>query len=86
MLAALDARGSTVLLDLGKYELDVKCPNCHFYNPIYLRQAQLREVIICRGCKGSIRLDDHMNQTKKMLRDLRRAVDDFERTLRSFGR
>lgn len=72
--------------DFGKYELDVKCPNCGFFNPIYLRQVQLRDVIICRGCKGNIRLDDHMNQTKKIIRELRRAVGDLERTLRSFSR
>lgn len=58
-------------------EIDVPCPKCDFSNPIWIKQARLRDVIICRGCKSNIQLDDHMNEVRNVVRSVRRAFDDL---------
>lgn len=69
------------MLNFDKHEIEVQCPECSFYNPIWLKQARLRDVIICRGCKSNIRLDDQMNETRKAIRSIRRAMREFEQSL-----
>ena len=51
--------------NLDKIEVEVECPRCGFGNPVWLRQARLRDVVICRGCKANIQLDDGMNTVRK---------------------
>lgn len=69
------------MINFDKFEVDIQCPRCDFYNPIYLKQARLRDVVICRGCKINIRLDDQMNETRKAVRSLRHALSDLQNTL-----
>lgn len=66
-------------------EIEVVCPVCNFVVPVTLRQARVRDLVICRGCKGNIQLEDHMNQVKKAERDIRRAMGDLSETLEGFG-
>ena len=73
-------------LDLGKIEVEVECPRCSFYVPIWVKQAKLGDIVICRGCKANIRLDDHMNSVRKAVRSVQRAMDDLRKTLSTFGR
>lgn len=70
------------MLNFDKHKIEVQCPECSFYNPIWLKQARLRDVIICRGCKSNIRLDDQMNETRKAIRSIRRAMREFEQSLK----
>lgn len=69
------------MLDLDTIEIELQCPECGFYNPILIKQARLRDVIICRGCKSNIRLDDQMNTVRKVVRDVNQAVSDFLKKL-----
>lgn len=62
-------------------EIDTPCPKCGFFNPIWIRQARLRDVIICRGCKANVQLDDHMNEVRNAERSTRRAVQDLMKSL-----
>jgi hypothetical protein len=73
-------------LDLDRAEFEIECPRCQFYNPVLLKQARLRDVVICRGCKSNIQLDDGMNSVRKARRSLRRAIDDFIDGIRRLGR
>ncbi len=73
------------MLDLGKHSLDVACPRCQFYNRVTLQQVQLRDAVICRGCKCTINFEDHMNETRKALRSIRRALRGLEEQMRSLG-
>ena len=73
------------MINLDKYEIEFQCPNCNFYNSIQLKQARLRDVVICRGCKSNIRLDDQMNETKKAIRSIRRAMNELEETLKGMS-
>lgn len=74
------------MIDLDRVSLDVPCPQCRFQNDIIYRQARLRDVLICRGCKANIRLDDHMNQCRKARQELNRAIEELERTLASLSK
>jgi len=69
------------MINIDSQEIDFQCPQCDFYNNIWLKQARLRDVIICRGCKANIRLDDHMNEIRKTIRSIRQAMNEFEGTL-----
>jgi hypothetical protein len=73
------------MIDIGRKEIEIQCPECRFYNPTFIRQARHRDVIICRGCKRNIRLNDHMNEVREADRQLRKAFEDFEDTLSDFG-
>jgi hypothetical protein len=73
------------MFDLDRHQFDVPCPNCRFFNRIFYRDARLRDVVICRGCKQNIQLDDHMNECRKARAQLAKAFRDLERTLASMG-
>ena len=62
-------------------EIHVECPRCGFANPVWLRQVRLRDVVICRGCKCNIQLEDHMNTFRKAREDLARQIRELQRTL-----
>lgn len=71
---------------IDNVEIDIPCPKCGFFNPIWFRQARLRDVIICRGCKVNIQLDDQMNECRKAERSVRQAFADLQRTFESISR
>ena len=73
------------MIDIGEYEVEIQCPRCNFYNPIYLKQARLRDVIICRGCKVNIQLQDEMNQVRKAERNLRKQFDQLASSLNNLN-
>lgn len=69
------------MIDLDKVSLDLECPECQFSNPFFYRQARLRTVIICRGCKSNIRLDDQMNTCRKARVQVQRVMDELQEAL-----
>lgn len=73
-------------INLDKFEVEVDCPSCRFSNPIWLRQARLRDVVICRGCKANIQLDDGMNTVRKAHRSMRRAMQELHDEVKRFNR
>ena len=73
------------MINFDKHEIEIQCPECSFYNPIWLKQARLRDVIICRGCKSNIQLDDQMNETRKAIRSMRKAIAELEKTIKGLS-
>ena len=73
-------------INIDKFVVEVNCPRCNFANPIWLRQARLRDVVICRGCKANIQLDDSMNTVRKAYRSIRRSMQDLRETVEQFNR
>ena len=65
------------MIEIGDYEVEIHCPRCDFHNPIFIKQARLRDVVICRGCKNNIQLDDHMNQVRKVERDVKKQFEQL---------
>lgn len=51
---------------------------CNFATKIFYRDARLRDVLICRGCKANIQLDDHMNECRKARRQFHTAMQELE--------
>lgn len=69
------------MLDLDRTQFDVDCPNCMFSTRIFYRDARLRDVLICRGCKANIQLDDSMNECRKARRQVADAFAELEHAL-----
>ncbi len=72
------------MIKVENIEIEIQCPKCNFYNYFRIKQAQLRDVIICRGCKANIQLDDQMNTVRKTIRDIEKAMRKFENSLQNF--
>jgi len=68
-------------MDLDKFSFDISCPQCRFSLSVRYRDARLRDVLICRGCKANIRLDDNMNQCRKARRQFCQALDNLRASL-----
>ena len=66
------------MIDIDRLEFAVKCPNCDFATKIFYRDARLRDVFICRGCKSNIQLNDHMNECRKVRKQLAAAMQELE--------
>lgn len=73
------------MLNLDKEEIDFECPSCGFYNDFSLKQARLRDVIICRGCKANIHLDDYMNEVRVSIRRLNKSLCDLENSFNNLN-
>ena len=50
-----------------------------------LKQAKVRDVVICRGCKAVIRLDDYMNECRVALRRIKAVLQDFRESVKSLN-
>lgn len=74
------------MIDLDAYSIDFDCPQCKFYNSATLKQVRLRDVLICRGCKSLINLEDHMNEMRKAIRSITRAINQLETTFQKIGK
>ena len=70
---------------LDNVEVSVPCPRCKFENPFTLKQARLRDVIICRGCKANIQLDDQMNECKNAVRRTERMISELQNSLKNMN-
>lgn len=66
-------------------EVSAPCPRCEFENPFTLKQARLRDIIICRGCKANVHLDDQMNECKKAVRNIERALNELTDSIKGLN-
>lgn len=69
------------MIDIDRFKFEVECPRCNFAATILYRDARLRDVLICRGCKANIQLDDHMNQCRKARKQFSSAMRELEQAL-----
>ncbi|OYD17364.1 hypothetical protein CH330_00320 [candidate division WOR-3 bacterium JGI_Cruoil_03_51_56] len=72
-------------LDLDRVSLHIDCPRCGFRNPFLYGQARLGDVIICRGCKSNIQLQDSRGSLANSRRAIMRAVERLKASLEGFG-
>ena len=67
--------------DIDGVEVEVECPRCGFTNPVWLKQIRLRDVVICRGCKCNLHLEDQMNTFRKAREDVNRQMRKLKHTI-----
>lgn len=68
-------------MELSGYSFDFRCPRCGFYNPATLRQVRIRAVVICRGCKSNVHLNDRMNECRMAFRKVQALVRQLDESL-----
>lgn len=73
------------MIDIEKITIEIQCPNCNFYNTIFFKQAKLRDIVICRGCKINIKLDDQMNECRKAVRSISNAFRELDNTIKDLN-
>jgi len=73
------------MINLDNQTIEFPCPRCGFYNAIFFKQARLRDIVICRGCKSNIQLDDQMNECRKAERSVRKAMQELEKSLENLN-
>ena len=73
-------------MDIDRFEVEIDCPGCGFANPVWLGQARLRDVVICRGCMANIQLDDSMNTVRKAYLSIRRSMRELRETIDRINR
>lgn len=73
------------MINLDNQTIEFPCPLCGFYNAIFFKQARLRDVVICRGCKSNIQLDDQMNECRKAEQSVRKAMQELEKSLENLN-
>lgn len=74
------------MINLDNHSFEFACPNCGFFNPVTLKQVRLRDAIICRGCKSILNFEDYMNETRKAVRSINRALQELEEGLSKIGK
>jgi hypothetical protein len=65
--------------------LELQCPKCRFYNSFFYKQARLEDVIICRGCKTNITLNDSIGSIKKVNKQIQISMNNLEKSLGKFS-
>jgi hypothetical protein len=73
-------------VDPDKFEVEIECPRCSFLNPVSLKQARLRDVVICRGCKANMQLDDGMNTVRNARHNVQRQMGSLRDQIDSINR
>lgn len=71
---------------VDSWEVGIPCPKCGAQNKVSLGQIEREETIQCLNCGVKINLKDKDGGVRRGTRDIQRALDDLNRTLRRFGR
>ena len=58
------------MLDLDRISIPIDCPSCSFANDLLMREIRLGMPVLCRGCNGTLRVDDHMNSMRTSVRNI----------------
>lgn len=72
-------------MDLKRFHIEFPCPNCGFYNRATLGQVMTRDVLICRGCKSNVRLEDHMNSARASVSRANKALERLAETMKNLS-
>lgn len=74
------------MIDISKREVSIPCPNCKRVIHVSLKQVVIEDTVTCSGCSRKIKLVDKDKSARKGVKDINRALSDFEKTLKSFGK
>jgi hypothetical protein len=74
------------MFDLNWTWVEIECPNCKYQDEIQLVDAKTERVIFCHNCKSSIELKDSDASVHSGIDSINRAVREFEKALKNFGK
>jgi len=72
-------------LGLDRISMDATCPRCQLQTPFFLRDVRLGRVLVCRGCRVNIALNDYLGGYERTRKRLTRSMDDLVKTLSRLG-
>ena len=64
----------------------VTCPRCEYVTDVRVQDVELEGMVLCPGCRETIRLVDDAYSTRTSLRRIRNAERELERILAGLGR
>lgn len=67
-----------------KAEIGIPCPGCGHKNPKTVAWIKTHDEMVCRGCGESVRIE--ADELIAGLKKADKAVADFRKSLRSFGK
>ncbi|TNF24097.1 MAG: hypothetical protein EP329_25925 [Deltaproteobacteria bacterium] len=73
-------------LGLDRVEQEATCPRCRLRTPFFLRDVRLGRVLVCKGCKANLQLNDYLGSYQEMRNRLRRQMRELLKTLSDLGR
>ena len=59
---------------LDEATIEVECPRCRFFTPVFFRQIRLNDAVICCGCKTTLHLIDHLGQANNSQAAIEQAL------------
>lgn len=74
------------MFDISRQNIDFPCPACGRKNTVTLAQVSRQATVTCSGCRESIKLKDSNGSANKSIRDINKAMRDFENSLKKLGR
>ena len=69
------------MFNFDKSMIEVSCPSCKFPNAVMVREVRFGLTILCRGCKGRIRLVPMDGGLSKARRSLENLITGFPKTI-----
>ncbi|PTS95663.1 hypothetical protein DBR11_21020 [Pedobacter sp. HMWF019] len=74
------------MFDLGKQNIDIKCPSCGSRNTVTLSQVANQAAVKCRGCSQNINLKDKDGSARRGIKELNDSIKDLENVFKKIGR
>lgn len=66
---------------LDSQVVSIDCPKCKFTSPITFREIRLNDAIICRGCKRTLQLEDHLLSARKAQRQIEFSLRNLSQSM-----
>lgn len=73
------------MIDISKETVKLDCPECHKGVTVALKQVADEALVKC-SCGQEIQLIDSNDSGKKVIRDINKSFQDFEKTLKKLGK
>lgn len=74
------------MFDLDMTWVEAECPNCGYSVDIQLLDAKTERTVYCHNCKINLELKDSEASVHSGLDSINKALKDFEKTLKNFGK
>jgi hypothetical protein len=73
------------MIDISKQKVKIDCPECKSKVEVTMQQVADEKTVVCR-CGQKIKLQDKDNSAKNGIKNMNKAFDDLNKTLKNFGK